>query len=144
MKYVLNNPERFAAAAVISTGARSYPAFYEEAIRVNDTMYMNLVKNAGGIEPFMTSKENMRYTMEQMMQDGSADILPPMYVCCGEEDPHFHEFDSFRSFCREKGFRFQFETTPGYSHEWRYWDQAIQKALTFFDRKDTEVVRESE
>lgn len=140
LKFVLNNPEKFAAAAVISTGARSYPEFYEEAIRVNDTMFINLVKNAGGIENFLISKENMRYTMEQISRSDSFDRLPPVYLCCGEDDPHFCEFDSFRSFCREKGFPFRFETTPGYGHEWNYWDVAIRKALTFFGIADKEAV----
>lgn len=140
LKFVLNNPEKFASAAVISTGARSYPAFYDEAVRVNDTMFINLVKNAGGIEKFVTTKENMRYTMEQIAQKGSVDSLPPMYICCGEDDSHFCEFDSFRSFCQEKGYRFRFEAAPGYSHEWRYWDEAIQKALKFFDLDSEKTV----
>lgn len=136
LKYVLNNPEKFAAAAVISTGARPFPEFYEEALRINDTMYINLVENAGGIEKFLKSRENMRYTMEQIAGTDIQDQLPRMYVCCGEDDPHFNEFDSFRVFCQKYGFQFSFDTTPGYAHEWRFWDKAIQDVLTFFNLND--------
>ena len=137
LKYVLNHPENFAAADVISTGARPFPEFYEEALRINDTMFINLVNNAGGIEKFLTSKENMRYTMEQIAQSDMQDKLPQMYICCGENDPHFDEFDSFRKFCYEHNFQFRFNTTPGYAHEWRFWDKAIQDVLDFFELDET-------
>lgn len=136
LKFILNNPERFQAAACISCTARKYPEFYEESIKTcpeKEKLYINLVHNNGGIDAFMKSKENMRWTIEEIMKAGRKDEIPPIYACIGTDDGHYKEHIEFKEFCREIGFdRITWNAAEHYKHEWRYWDRAIQEALEFF------------
>ncbi len=136
LKYVLNNPERFAAAAAISCSARKYPDYYVESLARNperERMYINLVNNNGGIDAFMESKENIRRTIEQIVSGGRKEDIPPIYAAIGTSDSHYADYADFRTFCTESGFdRIEFHETPGYAHEWRYWEETIQDALAFF------------
>ena len=44
----------------------------------------------------------------------------------------YENFRKFRKHCEEIGLEAHWFTRPGYAHEWRFWDLAIQEALTFF------------
>ena len=41
-------------------------------------------------------------------------------------------FTDFMEHAKEIGLDATFETTPGFKHEWRFWDYSIQNALKFF------------
>ena len=59
--------------------------------------------------------------------------LPRLMFACGEDDAMIYEnFRKFRKHCEEIGLEAHWFTRPGYAHEWRFWDLAIQEALTFF------------
>ena len=52
---------------------------------------------------------------------------------CGEADGMIYEsYLKFRRHCEEIGLEAHWFSRPGYGHEWRFWDLAIQEALDFF------------
>ena len=134
IKYAVNHPELFAAAAVLSAAPvdmsemrPGHPAFQLDT----DTYRMrNTLLNAGGLEAFRNSNENVWAIIDRLAPTGK---LPRLMFACGEEDPLVYEnFKAFRKHCDEIGLKAHWFTRPGYAHEWRFWDLAIQEALTFF------------
>ena len=134
IKYAVNHPERFAAAAVLSAAPvdmsemrPGHPAFQLDT----DTYRMrNTLRNAGGLDAFRDSNENVWAIIDRLAPTGQ---LPRLMFACGEEDPLIYEnFKRFRQHCGEIGLRAHWFTRPGYAHEWRFWDLAIQEALSFF------------
>ena len=50
----------------------------------------------------------------------------------GGDDPGIERFQRFQKLSQERGLHVIFEVIPGFRHEWRVWEIAIQKALKFF------------
>jgi putative tributyrin esterase len=64
--------------------------------------------------------------------------LPRLMFACGEEDPLiYRNLLKFKKHCEEIGLNdIKWYTLPGYKHEWKFWDKAIQEALNFFGLDD--------
>lgn len=60
-----------------------------------------------------------------------ADSLPPLYMACGLEDPLLEVNQNLYHHLQSKGHQVVMEAWEG-SHEWAFWDTAIQKAFAFF------------
>ena len=134
VKYAVNHPDLFAAAAVLS----AVPMDLEEMSPVNPHPLMNTenprmkntFRNAGGIEQFKNSNENVWSIIDRLASTGK---LPRLMFGCGEDDmPLFEFFQRFRKHCEEIGLDAHWFSVPGLAHEWRFWDLAIQEALSFF------------
>ena len=59
--------------------------------------------------------------------------LPRLLFGCGEDDMLYKDFLAFREKADRLGLKADYFSIPGLKHEWRFWDQGIQKALDFFD-----------
>ena len=129
LKYALAHPEKFAAATALSPAVRNYERILDGAEAAQDKRMANRLRNYGGQENFLNSKENTWRILGEMVD--SAD-LPRIYCACGTDDNLYDWFCEFRSYAQEIGADITFEEIEGYGHEWRFWDLTIQKALTFF------------
>ena len=125
-KFVCGHPEKFAAAAVLSSSPRDLRAAVESG---PDRRMMNDIKRAGSVESYLESPEN---TWDHFTELAGTGKLPRLYFCCGEDDGALENFRKFEAYAKEIGLDATFETEPGYRHEWRFWDLYIQKALLFF------------
>ena len=64
--------------------------------------------------------------------------LPRLMFACGEDDALLYSlFCDFRAHAEQIGLDAYWFTRPGYKHEWRFWDLAIQEALNFFGLEET-------
>ncbi|MBQ9299929.1 MAG: hypothetical protein IJ214_05390 [Clostridia bacterium] len=134
IKYAVNHPERFAAAAVLSAA----PLDMEEMCAGNpysllDTenpRMQNTLRNAGGLEAFKNSNENVWAIINQLAHTKK---LPRLMFACGEEDKPLYEYYlKFKAHCQEIGLEAHWFSGPGYRHEWPFWDMSIREALAFF------------
>lgn len=126
--YAFNHPEKFAAAAILSAAPRDLDVM--EALEPK--MYqrtMQSVRNYGSIEAYKASYE---YTWRIFQEKAHTGELPRLYFSIGTEDALYPAYCHFKSVATEIGLEATFEEVPGYCHEWRFWDLAIQKALAFF------------
>ncbi|MDD3244402.1 MAG: alpha/beta hydrolase-fold protein [Eubacteriales bacterium] len=126
--YAFNHPEKFAGAAVLSAAPRYIP----DQETFEPTMWERTkrdIERAGGMEAFLASYENTWRLADEKAGTGE---LPRLYFACGGDDMLYAPFARFENHAKEIGLEATFETIPGYKHEWRFWDLAIQKALTFF------------
>ncbi len=132
MQYAAGHPEKFAAAAILSSApsnlheldlnaSSGMPAF--------DRRQKNAVENFGGMEGYLNSPVNVWDRLPALIQSGT---LPRLYFCCGKNDFLYDRYQKFKDYAREIGLPATFEEAEGYTHEWRFWDLFIQKALTFF------------
>lgn len=123
-KYALSNPEKFAGAAVLSWAPENYTEN-----KPTSPLTMNLIDAYGGEEAFMQSRDNAWDLAGKAVSTGN---LPKMYFGIGSDDFFFDRFKLFKAYAKEIGLEGQFHVEPGYKHEWRYWDLAIQEVLTYF------------
>ena len=75
------------------------------------------------------SKENSWDRILELHKEGN---MPKLMVACGEEDRLYKNYLKFKTMCEEKSIDVHFYSLPGLAHEWRFWDRAIEEALSFF------------
>ena len=134
VKYAVNHPDLFAAAAVLSAVPMDLeqmkPGHSHMLMDTENPRMQNTFRNAGGIEAFRHSNENVWEIIDRLAPTGK---LPRLMFACGEEDlPLYDLFLEFREHCKETGLEAHWYSRPGLGHEWRFWDLAIQEALAFF------------
>ena len=56
--------------------------------------------------------------------------LPPLYLCCGTEDPVYPDNRAFETACARPEISLTTRFGPG-AHDWTYWDAAIQHVLSW-------------
>ncbi len=134
IKYAVNHPERFAAAAILSAApvdmndmrpGNPYFMMDTESPRMKNTL-----RNAGGLEAFRQSNENVWVIIDRLASTGK---LPRLMFACGEADTMIYaNYLKFKKHCEAIGLQAHWFSRPGYAHEWRFWDLGIQEALSFF------------
>lgn len=134
IKYAVNHPEKFAAAAVLSAVPMDLDTMGPDnpcpMLNTTDERTRTTLLNAGGLEAFRHSNENVWAILDEKAKTGT---LPRLMFACGEEDALLYGlFCKFRAHAEEIGLDAHWFTRPGYKHEWRFWDLAIQEALRFF------------
>ncbi|MGQ7352611.1 alpha/beta hydrolase [Quadrisphaera oryzae] len=138
VKYAVNFSERFAAAAVLSAAPVDLAPLTEEQLATStDLMDLRLrgqAANAGGLDAFRASDENVWATIDRLAGTGT---LPRLLFTIGSDDPLEPRWAAFESHAREIGLDATFERREGYSHEWRFWDLAVERALDFFGVEPT-------
>ena len=132
-KFAVNYPDRFAACAMLSAPTFDYAAKYaEEKSAGRVTGQTDLVEMYGGVEAFNKTRENARGVVKALVDAGRTSELPRLFASAGENDVHVDEFRETVDFFRNLGIPVEYKEVPGFAHEWRFWDLAIQDALKFF------------
>lgn len=134
MKYALNHPEKFAAAAVLSAAPMDLtemrPGHPCGLLDTADPRIKNTLTNAGGLDAYIHSNENFWALFDELAPTGK---LPRMMFACGTADTLLYEYQmKFKEHAKEIGLEAHWFELEGYKHEWRFWDLAIQEALKFF------------
>lgn len=134
IKYAVNHPEKFAAAAVLSAApvdlTRMKHGDPNLLLDLDNPRTITTLRNAGGFEAFVNSNENVLAIMDEKAKTGA---LPRLMFACGEEDAVLYGlYCDFRKHAEEIGMDAHWYSLPGYGHEWRFWDLGIQEALRFF------------
>lgn len=138
IKYAVNHPDRFAAAAVLSAAPMDFsgicPGNPCPLLNSEDDRLKATIQNAGGLEAYRASNENVWAILDRLAPTGT---LPRLMFACGTEDELLYEqFRIFRAHAEEIGLQAHWFEREGYRHEWRFWDLAIQEALSFFGLDD--------
>ena len=133
--YAYNHPEKFAAAYIMSASPQDMRTHLDD--RFFAARNRNMVANAGGMEGFLASPQNLWDLTEKLVRD-RAD-LPKLYFACGRADPlAYEDFRTFRAYAERLGLPAEFIEEDGYSHEWPFWDRCLKDALDKFFPEKTE------
>lgn len=135
VKYAVNHPEKFAAAAVLSAVPVNFAEFKpgnpNPFLDPGNSRMKTTLANAGGLNAYIHSEENVWELLDRLTDSGR---LPRLLFACGEEDALLYDqYLLFQEHCKKIGLNAAWFSLPGYQHEWRFWDLAIQKALDFFN-----------
>lgn len=133
LQYAAGHPEKFGGAAILSCAPRDLHQLAKdledpEFAKVNYRL-VNGIRNAGGMEGYLNSPINVWDRLPELIEQ---DALPPLYFCCGKNDFLYDRYQAFKEYAQKLGLKATFEEFDGFTHEWRFWDMTIQKALTFF------------
>jgi putative tributyrin esterase len=120
LKWALNAPERFAAAASLSGALDiAHRDFHTPAqVRMKDQIY--------GDEPIEGTLNDLLWLLDGV----DPSTAPGLYVSCGTEDELIEENRRFVEAARHNGIPLTVDFGPG-AHEWAYWDTKIQDVLAW-------------
>ena len=91
----------------------------------------NMVANAGGMEAFLASPQNLWDLTRELAEKKVA--LPKLYFACGIQDAlAYEDIKIFRAYAEELELSAQFWEEPGYGHEWPFWNRCLQDAMDKF------------
>lgn len=132
--YALNRPELFAAAASFSCplregAAQFMPDTATDSEKELDRRAHNSMANAGGIDAWNASCEN---TLRIAFENAGKSCMPRLYFAVGQEDALSAVQRALEKRARAACLDAVFEETPGYGHEWRFWNLCLEKAMDFF------------
>ncbi|WP_026571180.1 MULTISPECIES: alpha/beta hydrolase family protein [Sediminibacillus] len=130
LKWALNHPERFAAAASLS-GVTDMVYHLQNVRQENSdkSRYLSLVF---GDEDISGTVDDLLYQLRRL--DKSVKEKPALYQACGTEDFLYEHNRRFLHACKETSFALTTDFGPG-DHEWQYWDQVIQRVLRWLPVK---------
>ena len=135
IKYAVNHPDKFAAAAVLSAAPVDFHTMDFQGDDPLASRMRGMIENAGGLDAFMGSSENVWDIIDSLADSGR---LPRLLFACGTADTMIYEnMKIFEKHAKKIGLNAKFWTLEGYRHEWRFWDLAIEHALDFFGLEDT-------
>lgn len=127
--YAFNHPEKFAGAYVMSASPQDMRTHLEDPFFGQRNR--NMVANAGGMEGFLASPQNLWDITGTLAKSGVQ--LPRLYFACGGADPiAYEDFTAFRRYARELGLAAEFIEEAGVGHEWPFWDKCVLDALEKF------------
>jgi S-formylglutathione hydrolase FrmB len=127
MRWALNRPEQFAAAATLS-GAVNIKGLRTSRRREDDPrMYDRIF----GDDPIPDDADlfSLIKTVDQAH-------CPALYIGCGTEDALEPDNRSFVQACRDAGYDPRTSFAPG-EHEWGVWDREIQQVLDWLPLRPT-------
>ncbi len=134
IKYAVNHPDKFAAAAILSSSPKNIREIAKNPVKERD---VNSIANAGGPDAYINSYENV-WDILADMKDKS--VLPKLYFVCGNDDESAYEnFRLFRDHAEKIGLDATFEEVDGLGHVWRLWSPIMERVFDFFGLGDAEL-----
>ena len=124
-----NHPEKFAAACVLSAVPSDLCAMKDQGGFMWARMAKSIANFDGDEQAFLDSYQNTFKVLREKAHTGE---LPRLMFACGEADGLYQSFLDFKKAAEDMKLEAEFYSVPNLRHEWRFWDLAIQKALTFF------------
>lgn len=123
-KLALNYPERYAAAASLSGGLDAMGLLDEFPDRRGEWGDMF------GDPPEIEGTASDLFAKSAELMAGEHGGLP-LYACCGTDDFIYGHSAAFRDHAEGLGMNLTYEEHAGRVHEWGYWDEQIQRVLTW-------------
>ncbi len=122
LKWALRQPDRFAAAASLS-GAVDLAGLRTQRVRPEDPRLFDRVLGDRAADG---GPDDLHWLLEQ----ADPATLPPLYLCCGTEDPLIDDNRALADRVRAAGVPVTTDFGPG-AHDWAYWDDTIQDVLAW-------------
>ena len=131
LKCGLLAPETFAACASLS-GAADMAALGER-MSADDPNFVHAIpvfKNAfGPFESIKGSDNDLLAVAERLANKAKR---PRVYMWCGTEDFLIEPNRTMDTHLKKLGYDITYEESPG-DHQWKYWDEKIQRVLEWLD-----------
>lgn len=126
LKLGLKKPENFAAVASLS-GALQIGEEVESLLQLRKAAFWEGI--FGPLEQIKGSANDPDFLLEALVASGKPQ--PRFFLACGEQDFLYSASEGMAEKMAAKGVDVTFEHGMGV-HDWQFWDQWIQRALTWF------------
>lgn len=87
----------------------------------------------GAFSPGVSMREG-RDNLFEVVKDVKK--CPPIYLVCGDKDFLFEDNIKFDQALTEQGLEHEWIIAPNYAHEWRFWNEYVEKFLDWIPRTD--------
>ncbi|MBS7009123.1 alpha/beta hydrolase [Anaerostipes sp.] len=94
----------------------------------------------GDLEKFQGSKADYRALL--LDKKGQGEEMPDLYMACGTNDPLLAANREFKGFLHAHEIKHTYEEWEG-SHNWMFWDQAIEKFMKWLPLEEKEAAMSS-
>ncbi len=134
-KLAFTYPERFSIAASFSGAldlAESGRGNPDKDVKCSDVFGMKRSETDG-------TEFDLKVMLQKAVDSGKE--LPKFYLSCGTKDPLYRIDLGFRDLMEKKGIKVNYSETEGLAHEWKFWDQEIEKFLKVLPLKSLEEIR---
>ncbi len=125
LKWMLRQPDRFAAAASLS-GAVDIVSILKEQEQQNSPMSAAFAPAYGSAAEIEGTEDDVMYLFERRMAESTK--LPKLYLAIGQEDFGYVGHTASVERLRQLGVSFDYTPDHG-EHNWDYWDMHIQKVI---------------
>lgn len=133
LRCAFGNPNRFGYCGAFS-GAYDILELKKLSIDIDVAAgFEKDVKAIFGLEMDIPDEATIPYILEQAAK---SDVLPELYLTCGTEDFLYPVNLRIKQLCTKLSIKSTYEEWNG-AHEWRFWDESIEKMLKLF-MKDEE------
>lgn len=125
-KWAMRRPRFFSAAASLS-GALDMASLVADT--EDDQEKERLEWIFGELDTIRGSQQDLLRLATQLSK---SDITPPrLFQCCGTDDFLYQLNLDFRDQVEDLELNLTYEEQPGTAHEWSYWDEQIERILTW-------------
>ncbi len=130
IQYAVGHPDKFAAAAILSSAPVDVKSLYNEAGEfTGNARLKGRIDSCGGLENYLKSPFNV---WDKLPAFNQLPVHPRLYFTVGTNDFLYDNYVKFKAYAKEIGLDARFEEYEGFTHEWRFWDMTIEKAFDFF------------
>ena len=118
--HAFTHPEKYCAVGAFSAGIDINP----------QTLVYGLMTNEQKIDPAY----DIHALAKKLKEDGKT--FPKVYASCGDQDFLYAADKAYAEELKELGADVTWTETAGYGHEWRFWDEQVEKFLDWIPRTD--------
>lgn len=123
LKLGLRASETFGAVACLSGALDMTASLKSGAINDPSGVFRNIY---GSVEEMVGSDEDLMAVAKRLKESNKA--LPKVYIWCGTEDFLYEQNLTAKKTLTELGYDLTYEESAG-DHQWKYWDEKIQRVL---------------
>ncbi|MBR0086163.1 MAG: hypothetical protein IJL98_00300 [Lachnospiraceae bacterium] len=128
-KIAMLYPEQYGTALIMSGGSQPLTG---EAVAFDAEAY---VKRLGGFRLPLPDGRDKRGTADDAFFNAKRNIdegrpLPEFFFAVGQDDFFLNSHRNCVKLTREMGYTVHESETPGFAHEWRFWDKTLDEALS--------------
>jgi len=127
LKLGLNASDTFSKVVALS-GGLDVDAIVKGHMLSTDTYWENVF---GPADQVAGSENDLFASAERLKASGKA--LPDVYMWCGTEDFLYDQNVRMRDHLNKLGYNLTYTETPG-DHQWKYWDEHIQKGIEWLTK----------
>lgn len=121
MRIGLRHPEKYSRIAAFSAGFGIPRRYASGAVKG-----LSMEEAFGAPETVLGSQYDEFKAAEE--RAASREPLPPIYLSCGTKDTLYDINTEYREHLKKLGYEVTWDEAP-FGHEWRFWDQQVEKFI---------------
>ena len=129
MKYAVNFPQRFSQGVCLSGGSLTMEDL-ENLFFTSDSPIPELKPALGSAARIRGTSDDVYAVAKQKISEQA--LLPSIHFWVGGADPILWSVQKAHRSLQEAGWPVTYRETPGYGHEWAFWDMAIRETEETF------------